>query len=424
MSDLATIDPATDPVQDTDRPDTTSLLDAPPEPVRPSVAFSREWGKVPPFPRPWRHPLLAIGWILRTSFGLASLTLLLAVVAAVPVLNFIALGYLIEAEGRVARTGKLRRSLPLLNLAPRIGAIALGIWICLLPLRFIGSMTSDAALIDPGSAIDGRMQALARVAWVVLTVHICLALARGGSLSCFLRPIRNYRWLRSRLRDGDYFAVAATNIRQFVRRLRIRHHFWLGLRGFVGAFLWLLPPTILYAAVDRSDPGPILVSVLGGLGLVIVFGWVPFLQAHFAATGRFGAFRELKSIRTLFRHAPLCWLMALVLIYVLALPLYLFKVLLPPQDAMWGITLVFLLSIFPARMVTGWAYAQAIRRKREDRPAHWTFRWGARLVAVPLLAAYVFILYFTQFIGAHGKGVLYEHHAFLLPWPAFLSLGS
>ena len=32
---------------------------------------------------------------------------------------------------------------------------------------------------------------------------------------------------------------------------------------------------------------------------------------------------------------------------------------------------------------------------------------------VPLLAMYVFLLYFTLFIGEHGKRVLFEHHAFL-----------
>ena len=36
---------------------------------------------------------------------------------------------------------------------------------------------------------------------------------------------------------------------------------------------------------------------------------------------------------------------------------------------------------------------------------------------VPLLALFVFLLFFTQFIGEHGKGVLFEHHAFLLPAP-------
>ena len=36
---------------------------------------------------------------------------------------------------------------------------------------------------------------------------------------------------------------------------------------------------------------------------------------------------------------------------------------------------------------------------------------------VPLLVLYIFLLFFTQFIGQHGKGVLFEHHAFLLPVP-------
>ena len=62
---------------------------------------------------------------------------MLAVLAAIPLINFLALGYLLEAEGRVARTGKLRYALPLLPLAPRLGSIALGIWLWLWPVRWI-----------------------------------------------------------------------------------------------------------------------------------------------------------------------------------------------------------------------------------------------------------------------------------------------
>jgi hypothetical protein len=38
-------------------------------------------------------------------------------------------------------------------------------------------------------------------------------------------------------------------------------------------------------------------------------------------------------------------------------------------------------------------------------------------VLAPLLALYVTLLFFTQFIGEHGKWVLLEHHAWLLPAP-------
>ena len=151
------------------------------------------------------------------------------------------------------------------------------------------------------------------------------------------------------------------------------------------------------------------------------FGWVPFLQAHFATTNRFRAFRELGTVRELARHAPIAWLVATIVIYVLALPLYLFKVALPPSDAMWFITLVFIASIFPARVVTGWAYHRAVRKQREGRRSHiitrilvWTLRLG-------LLSFYTFIMFFTQFIGEEGKLELFQHHSFLLPWPLFVA---
>ena len=90
--------------------------------------------------------------------------------------------------------------------------------------------------------------------------------------------------------------------------------------------------------------------------------------------------------------------------------------------ALWN-TLIFIASIYPARIVTGWAYHRATMR-----PAHITrdWRWMLKRVVMPalslalmlpLLGLYVFLLYFTQFIGEHGKAVLFEHHALLLPVP-------
>jgi hypothetical protein len=94
--------------------------------------------------------------------------------------------------------------------------------------------------------------------------------------------------------------------------------------------------------------------------------------------------------------------------------MYLFKIVLPPADAMWMETLVFIVSIYPLKVITGWAYRRAISR---DRRAFVALRWLTRLAMVPLLATYVFLLFFTQFIGEHGKRVLFEHHAFMLPSP-------
>ena len=163
-----------------------------------------------------------------------------------------------------------------------------------------------------------------------------------------------------------------------------------------------------------------LVTLFGGLLLVFAFAWVPFLQAHFAATNRFGAFRELGTVRRLFGHAPFAWLFAVIIVYVLALPLYLFKIALPPSDAMWFVTLVFVASIYPARVVTGWAYHRAVRRQQAGMRSWWITRMFVRLLMLALIVSYVFLLFFTQFIGEEGKRELFQHHAFLLPWPMLL----
>ena len=127
------------------------------------------------------------------------------------------------------------------------------------------------------------------------------------------------------------------------------------------------------------------------------------------------------SLLTVWRRyirAPFTWLITLLVTLTLSLPMYLFKVVLPPQDAMWLETVVFIVTIYPLKVITGWAYHRAA--VREQRP--WGFfslavsfvGWG--LVQI-VLGLYVILLFFTQFIGEHGKGVLFEHHAFLLPVP-------
>jgi len=365
-------------------------------------------------PTPWRHPIRALGWVIRAGFGIVSMILLLAVLAAIPIVNFAVLGYLLEVEGRVARTGKLRQSFPLLGRAPQLGSIVLGVWLWILPLRFLSMAVGDARLIDPHSTSTRVLGTVLRAAAVLVAAHLALALARGGTFSCFFRPIKNARWLSQRLREGNYLSRAAAGVRAFVADLRLRHHLSLGFRGFMGAALWLVVPTSLFAASSKTEGASVLVTIVGGVFLLVIFSWVPFLQAHYAAENRFGAFLELGTVRRLFRSAPIAWLIALAAVYTLALPLYLLKVALVPRDAMWFITIVFLMSIYPARVLTGWAYSRALRAAR---PAWFGWRWLARTLMVPLIGLFVFLLFFTQFIGEHGKGVLFEHHAFLLPVP-------
>ena len=388
----------------------------------PSIPETGPWshdykggGRLAEFPSQWwRHPLWATAWAVRAAFGLVSLIVLLALLAAIPIVNFLVLGYLLAAEGGVARGGRLRRAFPLLSIAPRLGSIVLGIWLWLLPLRILTNAAADARLIDPTSPATRRLAWIVTTLAVVIAAHLCLALARGGSIGCFLRPIKNARWALRQFRQGGYLDKAAAEIRAFVAGLRLRYHFWLGVRGFFGALLWLFVPTLLFAAANKTEGILIVATIAGGLMLVPVLAWLPFLEARFAGENRFRGLFELREVRRLFAHAPLAWLIAIVATYLLALPLYLLKAFLLPQDAMWFVTLVFILSIYPARLVTGWAYGRALRRPKR---AHFVARWSARLLMGPLLAVYVFLLFFTQFVGQHGKGVLFEHHALLLPVP-------
>ena len=370
---------------------------------------------IAPCPVPWRHPLKFTAWLSDLVFGLGSLLLFLSVLAAVPPLNFLALGYLLEAEGRVARTGRIAVCLPLLPLASRLGSIAFGLWLWLLPIRWLSDAAADAAIIAPGSGNAVVWLVASRVVAVLVTAHLLLALARGGGLGTFLRPLKNLLWFRRQLREGEYWQTAHAAVRDFFRALQIPYHFILGLKGFTAAFVWLAIPTALFAVLqDPAKPGQVLLTLLGGVLLIPVLAGTPFLQARLAAEGRLRAGFDLKIIRESFCRAPLGQFSALIVLYALSLPLYLFKIAVLPRDAVWLETPIFIASIYPARILIGWAYGCSVRRTTRS----WKLlRWSLSLLLVPLLGFYVFLLFFTPSIGAYGRRVLFEHHALLLPSP-------
>lgn len=370
---------------------------------------------LPPFPHPLRHPLQAIGWIVRHAFGLASLVVLLAVLSVVPIVNFYVLGYLLEAEGRVARTGKLRKAFPLLSVAPRIGSIALGLWLWMIPLRLLSSFAGDALLISPNSTVSRGWQTATGFASVLIGLHLILALARGGSLGCFFRPIKNALWLKNQLRSGNYWQQAEDHRKRFVASFHVQHHFVLGVKGFLGALWYLILPTACFAAANSSKGGGIVLTIIGGFWLVFVFRLLPFRQASLAARGTIADMRDKQLAKRIRSHAPIASFLAILFTFALALPLYLLKIRLLPQDAMWVASLVFIVSIYPARIITGWAWSRGMRpgKHKSGRPLRWTMG----LLSFAALVAYTFLLFFMQDISEHGKLALFEHHAFLLPVP-------
>src|SRR5947209_13995129 len=183
----------------------------PPLPVREPdlsplpVRRRRRLLKPPPLPRrPSRTEIelffAGIEWI----FGLFCLVGGLAMLASVPVLNFLSLGYLLEASGRVARSGRLRDGFPDIRLAARLGGIVLASWVFLLPIRLLGDLVYSAEVIDPGGKAATAWQVGLYVLMGLTLLHIVFACARGGKLRYFLWPF-NFLWVLIDVFRGDYY---------------------------------------------------------------------------------------------------------------------------------------------------------------------------------------------------------------------------
>lgn len=356
--------------------------------------------------------VIASAW--EWCFGLVALLVGLAILAALPIVQFLTLGYLLEASGRVARTGRLRDGLIGVRVAARIGGLVLGTWLMLLPLRLVSSLWLSAQLIEPDGAVARGWQAALTILTLVMLLHIGMAWACGGKLRHFLFPLANPVRVARRLWRGGFWRESRDAVWEFVHSLHVPYYFWLGWRGFWGAFLWLAGP-ITMLAVGRQAP---LVGFLGGLALVFVLLYVPLLQIHFVTQNRFSAFLELRTIRQHFRRAPLALASAFFVTLLFAVPLYLLKIEIIPREAAWLPSLVFIVFIYPARLLSGWAFGRSLRRAA---PRHCVFRWTARLGMLAMALIYVLIVYFSQFAAWEGIWSLYEQHAFLLPVP-FLGL--
>ncbi len=351
----------------------------------------------------------ALDWI----FGCAALLALLAACSVIPVLNFLSLGYMLHVSGAVAHSGRLRDAFVGVRRASVIGSIAAGSWLVMWPARLIAGLWHDAEIIAPGSKTAQAWHTALLISIVITLAHILWACLRGGRLHHFLwpQPLRFVRWLRTPGKFTELHESAA----RYVTALRLPHLFWLGVRGFAGAFVWLLLPVgILLAAMSLPQGVAALAALLGGLLLLIVAMHLPFLQTRFAQTGRFAALFEVREVRRLFLHAPLAFWLSLLVTLLFALPLYLLKIELTPRELAWLPSLLFVIFIFPARVLTGWAVARATRC---EQPRHWFWRWSARLGMLPIALTYTLVVYFTPFLSWNGAWTLLEQHAFLVPAP-------
>jgi hypothetical protein len=352
--------------------------------------------------------LRATFWTATWLFGAASLMVGLAVLAALPVLQFLSLGYLLESGGRVARSGRIRDGFIGIYRAALLGAIVLGSWLLLLPVRIVSGFAQSAEIIDPGGrAATGWRIGLFSLIGVIIAVFLVIAL-----VTVFL----NVRLRRNERPRGSYYAEARDAVWNLVMSLRLPYYFWLGFRGFVGAMIWLVLPITLIALGRINNPVAPLVGFFGAFLLAIILLYLPFLQMRLSKTNRFSAVFGIRAVRAEFKRAPWASAFALIITLLFAIPLYLLKIEIVPREAEWLPSLVFIVFIFPARLLTGWALGCAGKR---TAPRHWFFRWTGRLPLLPATAFYVLIIFFTQYTSWNGVWSLYEQHAFLVPVPFF-----
>lgn len=372
-----------------------------PEPDEPRMGWLR-WG--------WQ----GICGITHWAFGLVSLIFLLSVAATLPIVQFLSLGYLLEASGRIIRSGRIRDGLVGIHLAARIGSVAVGAMVCLLPIRAMSSLWYSSYLLNGDTPQTSILRLIVFVSAILAAVHIGWATFRGGKLRHFVWPAPVKFWRR--LRQGGIYDEASHRLQACVSRLQLHYLFSLGWRGFLGASIYLFVPVSMMALAPQiPDEGlATLSALLGGITLSVVLVYVPFAQSELATTGRFGSQFQIRLLRQQFQRAPIAYWTALLLLLTLALPLYILKAELIPREAAWLPSLVFVTFMFPARLAVGWAVARA---KHRTAPRHWVSRWLAWFGLLPVAAVYALVVYGTQFTSWYGPTSLYEQHAFLVPVP-------
>ena len=358
--------------------------------------------------RGWRAVRRRLRAALLNLAGLFGFGLTVSALAAVPVLNVAALGLMLSAEGRVGRGG-WRALVPLLAACRQVAVAAVAVWAFLLPVRFTADLAADAAVI--GGSAAGGWRVGVRVLAVAVAAHLTLWLIVGGRTGWF-RPLRNVR--RAWRSPGAVIDRFGGRVAGLWAELRPGRSVWLGVCGLLVGAAWLFLPSGLLAA--RGDGGGAYAArVFGGVLLAAVLPLAVAAQAELAATGRLRDGLNPRRAAGRWRRTPGRWWAVTFVVLATALPLYLFKVVAPPRDAVWLLTPAYVAVLLPGRLLAGrvrWSAATPDRR-----PAG---RWWAGLCLVAawaLAAVYVFLLFFTQYIGEHGPRVLLEHPAFLIPAP-------
>lgn len=406
-----------------------AVIESPPQEALPGHDPSPE-ASVHAKPEQKRSPigwlLGGIGWLISGTFNVASLIACLTALAAIPVLQLIAFGYLLDVSGRLASGSKLRDSLPKLREAGQIGRVVLAVVLAAVPVQLFAHLESVSVLVNPG-AIQATVLRFLSIAMAAFGMwYVLWAVARGARWRDFLWPQPIGALFRA-WRPSTYSELP-DRLWEFTKSLELGRFFWLGFRGLVGTLIWLIPGMIIIATNRNGETGAAgFYGVCAFVALGVVMLYLPMLQAHFAAENRFAALFDVRRIRRLFCFAPWSWLLALVFgLVLLPIPLYLLKIEATPREVAWLPTLVCISFLLPARMIEGLAMRRARRiadqhySGGEVKPeGEWAFasRAAARALMPIVILIYLGFVTASQYTSWDGLSTWVQQHAVLIPIP-------
>ena len=358
-------------------------------------------------------PFQKIARIIEWFFGVASMICLLTLCAAIPLLQFITLGYLLEISANIVRQGKVRAGFVGIRKAARIGGLLLGTTLVWMPAFQVSGIFHDAQIV---LADAEQLQPFGINLTIVILITISYTLwawIRGGKLRHFLwpAPMRFFRTVLKR----DTYLQAVQGFWEFIDSLQLKALFTLGFRGFLGAAIWLLLPILLCIGGTLFPAGLRGISTLLGFPmLAIVLIYLPILQTRFAVENDFNTFRDIKSARAIFKRAPIALWISMLSVWAFALPVYLAKIQLTPREVFLLPTVIFVIFAWPSRMLMGWAYERANRRKLYRNTIS---IWLSRLAIIPVVFIYAGVVFLSRYTSWYGDWSLFEQHALLIPIP-------
>jgi len=405
------------PIADSDRHE--SAASQPVFAPQPSLTIAkRSW---------FRRSLSGLAWAIQSVFETLSLFTILAVMTAVPLIQLISFGYLLDVAGKLTNGAKVSEAVRWRAAAGRIGLAVLALILLGLPIRLLTHWATVAEVISPDTRQVGLLRGGAVALTLIVMLHLSWAWARGGRLKHYLWPAPSL-WLSQAWRP-DTWLRAADGLIAIIRSFEIPRLFWLGARGAIGTLIWLLPATVIIVANRNGKTGVAgLVGAIAFVCLGIALMYLPMLQANFAADNRLRSMFAVRKVRSDFRRAPWSWLVAMLLtLVVLPIPLYLLKIEPPPPELIWLPTWFFIAFMLPARIASGLAMRRArskagCSKEGTSKPEPsgkwaWFSRWTVRFLIPPVVGVYLLFVYLSQYVSWDGLQTWVQQHAVLVPVP-------